>query len=53
MILEKAYAKIMGSYDDIELGMSSYALRDLTGAPYDYFTFEDPQEAWDYLQSNF
>lgn len=34
MALEKAYAKVFGSYARIEVGDPVYALRDLTGAPY-------------------
>ena len=33
LILEKAWAKIHGSYDRIESGICCLALRDLTGAP--------------------
>ena len=35
--MEKAYAKLFGAYDKIEAGMSGYAIRDLTGAPMEYF----------------
>ena len=45
ILLEKAYAKaygisnIVGNYENIELGIPSDAIRDLTGAPYEmYFT---------------
>ena len=38
LFLEKAYAKIYGTYDKIESGLAGHALRDLTGAPYEYFT---------------
>ena len=37
LLLEKAYAKIYGSYDKIEAGLAGHALRDLTGAPFEYF----------------
>lgn len=46
LVLEKSYAKVFGSYDNIEYGMSSAALRDLTGAPYEYYSFDDSEEAW-------
>ena len=36
MMLEKAYAKVYGAYDKIEAGITSHALRDLTGAPGNY-----------------
>lgn len=35
MILEKAYAKLYGSYDKMQYGITGQAIRDLTGAPYD------------------
>ena len=47
MILEKAYAKVYGSYANIEAGVALYALRDLTGAPYKAYHFTrqfSPQE---------
>jgi len=37
ILLEKAYAKLYGSYHKIESGLSSCALKDLTGAPSEYF----------------
>lgn len=41
MILEKAWAKIHGSYERIVSGMSKEVMRDLTGAPsYEYETNE-------------
>lgn len=36
MLLEKAYAKIYGSYQAIEFGVTGLALSSLTGAPYEY-----------------
>lgn len=35
MLLEKAYAKVYGSYLNIEGGNPAIAMRDLTGAPYE------------------
>ena len=40
MLLEKAYAKLYGAYDKIEAGLAGHALRDLTGAPYQYLVRE-------------
>ena len=34
MLLEKAYAKVFGSYQAIETGLTGVALNTLTGAPY-------------------
>ena len=36
LLLEKAYAKLYGSYDKIESGLAGHAIHDLTGAPYAY-----------------
>jgi calpain-15 len=36
MLLEKAYAKVFGSYQAIESGLTGIALNALTGAPFEY-----------------
>ena len=47
LILEKAYAKVFGSYLCIESGHSSESMQDLTGAPYEYFEDKDNvEETW-------
>lgn len=55
--MEKAYAKIFGSYHKIESGLASYALKDLTGAPSEYFirkaeTLKDADLCWDFMEKN-
>ncbi|CAD8113581.1 unnamed protein product [Paramecium sonneborni] len=57
LLLEKAYAKIYGSYHKIESGLASCALKDLTGAPSEYFirkaeTLKDADLCWDFLEKN-
>jgi calpain-15 len=42
ILLEKAWAKIHGSYERISLGVTSYTLRDITGAP--SFIYETKNE---------
>ncbi len=54
LLLEKAYAKIYGTYDKIEAGLAGHALRDLTGAPFQYFvrggeTNLDADKCWDFI----
>ena len=36
LLIEKAYAKIFGSYHKIESGLATNAMKDLTGAPCEY-----------------
>ena len=49
LLIEKAYAKLFGGYDIIEGGLPQYALKDLTGAPYDQLESSDPNEVWNLL----
>ncbi len=56
LLLEKAYAKLYGRYDKIESGLAGHSLRDLTGAPYEYFirggeTKVDADKCWDFISS--
>ena len=37
ILLEKAYAKIYGSYEKINNGITGTIIHDLTGAPYENF----------------
>jgi len=58
MILEKAYAKVFGSYQAIESGLSGIALNALTGAPYEYLNKDSKQSidietAWNFLTQHF
>lgn len=50
MLIEKAYAKMFGSYKVIEYGFSTLALRDITGAPYETYICEDVDQCWSYLK---
>ena len=49
LLLEKAYAKIYGSYSGIESGITLNALRDLTGAPGLTFKTKNQGDAWQLL----
>ena len=54
LLIEKAYAKIFGSYHKIESGLSGNAMKDLTGAPCEYFIRKAESEAeakrcWDFI----
>lgn len=51
VMIEKAWAKMNFSYDNIEVGRSSDVLRDLTGAPVkSTWTDEDPEAIWKELK---
>lgn len=52
LILEKAWAKLYGSYAKIEAGLTREVLHDLTGAPTEYFLTQsdDPEKIWDALE---
>ena len=48
LILEKAWAKIFGSYERIEAGLTREALKSLTGAPTAVVWTDCPEnELWD------
>ena len=53
IMLEKAWAKIHGSYERIEWGDTQTAVRDLTGAPGETYDLKDkemtPEDIWDKL----
>ena len=48
LLLEKAYAKVYGCYANIESGLIGNAIRDLTGAPYEYKSNQEegPENIW-------
>jgi len=49
-LLEKAWAKVYGSYDIVEKGISRECFHDLTGAPTKTLWLEyHKQEIWDYI----
>lgn len=53
ILLEKAWAKLYGSYKHVEVGFPEEALHDLTGAPVKRIFLKhrnfDPEETWKYL----
>ncbi len=56
VILEKAYAKLYGSYANIEAGEPLLALRDLTGAPGTKLNINKrskPRESFKWIYDNF
>lgn len=58
MLFEKAYAKVFGSYQIIEAGLTGIALNALTGAPFEYINKDssskiDIDTAWEFLNEHF
>ena len=49
MLLEKAYAKLYESYDNIVAGIPSQALNDITGAPTHTYYHKDHPDIVDML----
>ena len=48
LILEKAWAKVHGSYERIEAGFAENVFRDLTGAPCQLLSHDD-EDLWPHL----
>ena len=51
LILEKAWAKIFGSYQRIEAGLSGEALNTLTGSPHTFYMHEEFKDRQDFVLS--
>lgn len=49
MLMEKAYAKAFGSYESIEGGLTGMAIRDISGAPYEFLKVDDAKVVWEFL----
>ncbi|KAM3137969.1 hypothetical protein pb186bvf_009864 [Paramecium bursaria] len=57
LLIEKAYAKVFGTYHKIESGLATNAMKDLTGAPCEFTvrkeqTMSEAQRFWDYIYQN-
>ncbi len=52
--MEKAWAKVNGSYEATITGLPSDALKALTGAPVDFYShdFYTDQELWDLIRDS-
>lgn len=58
MLIEKAYAKVFGSYQRIESGLTGVGMNALTGAPFEYLNKDqkasiDIDVAWNFICTNF
>ncbi len=52
LLMEKAYAKMYGTYATIEGGDPAVALRDLTGAPIESLeNCEDLEKLWNFIHT--
>jgi len=47
LILEKAWAKVNGSYENTITGFASEAFRCLTGAPVEFYSHDYVEDIWD------
>lgn len=57
MLIEKAYAKVFGSYEIIESGLTGVGMNALTGAPFEYLCKDsenriNPSSAWDFINTH-
>jgi len=51
LILEKALAKMYGSYFALQRGHPAHFIYDIMGAPYRHFYYDNPVECWNFLNS--
>ena len=49
LILEKAWAKVHGSYERIESGMTYLTVRDLTGSPGNVYNIENTENLYEIM----
>ena len=52
LLLEKAWAKLHGSYARIESGLCYQTLRDLTGAPAYHYKLKQTPDIWEIFFDN-